>query len=247
MKNDFLRPITNKAPKYREVAYKAIKDAILVGQIGPQQPLVEEQLAGLLNISRTPVREALAILEHEGLIAPRGIRGLYVRRLRRQEFIELFVANELIEPSLARRAAHLASEEQIRLLEENINRGQYFVGEGDFTSFLRSGREFHRLLGIAAENKPLTDFIVRNEECTDIYLIGTGKITSKETMQVSIREHTAILNAIIRRDPDEAARLVIVHAQSIRERFADLFSEGNSEEDEEPYRDLKGLEGVVNP
>ena len=164
-----------KHPNTREIAYKAIKEAILSGQLGPNQPLVEEQLASMLQISRTPVREALAILEHEGLIGPQGSRGLVVRTLTRKEFIEIFTANEIVEPDLARRAAHLVTEEQLQVLGETVNRGRYYAAEGDFTQFLRSGREFHRLLGIAAENNPLTDFIVRNEERVDLYLISSRK------------------------------------------------------------------------
>src|SRR3954451_6001522 len=62
-----LQPVAvSKVPRYREAAYIAIKEAILAGQLGPNQPLTEEQIAASLNISRTPVREALAILEHEG-------------------------------------------------------------------------------------------------------------------------------------------------------------------------------------
>ena len=241
MDENVLKPIANKGPTYRRRVYSTIKDAILSGLIGVEKPLVEEQLAAWLNISRTPVREALAILEHEGLIVPRGSRGLYVRQLSRAEFVELFMANEMIEPSLARRAAFLSSEEHIRLMEENISRGRHYAREGDFIKFLAAGREFHRLVGEAAENVPLAEFVVRNEERTDVFLIGAGKTSDSQTMLASIREHEAILNAIIKRDPDEAARLVIVHAQAIRERFNDLFGEPQSAVDEDNWGDLNRL------
>jgi len=225
MDNLILQPIAHKTPKYREIAYKAIKEAILSGQLGPNQPLVEEQLASMLQISRTPVREAMAILEHEGLIGPQGGRGLVVRTLTRKEFVEIFSANEIVEPDLARRAAHLVTEEQLQVLGETVSREKYYAAEGNFTQFLHSGREFHRLLGIAAENNPLTDFIVRNEERVDLYLISTGKTSDIATMQASNRQHEAILEALILRDPDEAAHRIIFHAQSVRQRFSDLFSD----------------------
>ena len=69
-----------RTPRFREAAYTAIKEAILAGEIEADEPLIEERLAGPLGISRTPVREALAILEHEGLLAPRGGRGLFIAR-----------------------------------------------------------------------------------------------------------------------------------------------------------------------
>jgi len=225
MENLILKPIAHKMPKYREIAYQAIKDAILSGQLGPNQPLVEEQLASMLQISRTPVREAMAILEYEGLIGPQGSRGLCVRTLTKKEFIEIFTANEIVEPDLARRAAHLVSEEQLQLLGEVVSRGRYYADEGNFNQFLRFGREFHRLLGIAAENDPLTEFIVRNEERVDLYLINAGKTSDIPTMQAANRQHEAILEALILRDPDEAAHRVIFHAQSVRQRFSDLFTD----------------------
>ena len=84
-----IQPIQNlnidRSPTYREVAYTMIKEAILAGQLDPGQPLIEEKLAGLLNISRTPVREALAILEHEGLLTSFFRRGLYVHTVTRAE------------------------------------------------------------------------------------------------------------------------------------------------------------------
>jgi DNA-binding GntR family transcriptional regulator len=225
MDNQILQPIAHKTPKYREIAYQAIKEAILSSQLGPNQPLVEEQLAAMLHISRTPVREALAILEHEGLIGPQGSRGLVVRTLTKKEFVEIFAANEIVEPDLARRAAHLVTEEQIQVMTETVSRGRYYAAEGNFTQFLRCGREFHRLLGIAAENNPLTDFIVRNEERVDLYLISSGKTSDIATMQASNRQHETILEALTLRDPDEAAHRVIFHAQSVRQRFAELFTE----------------------
>lgn len=109
-----------RAPTFREAAYYAIKQAILNGSLEAGQPLVEERLAEMLQISRTPVREALAILEHEGLIAPVYRRGLFVCKLTREQVIELFTANEAVEPFLARRAAHYASPEQTVALESAI-------------------------------------------------------------------------------------------------------------------------------
>jgi len=106
-----------------------------------------------------------------------------------------------------------------------VTRGRYYAVEGNFNQFLRFGREFHRLLGLAAENEPLTDFIVRNEERVDLYLISAGKTSDIPTMQASNRQHSAILEALILRDPDEAAHRVIFHAQSVRQRFSDLFSD----------------------
>jgi DNA-binding GntR family transcriptional regulator len=222
-----------KAPKYREAVYRAIKEAILAGKLAPNQPLIEEQLAASLNISRTPVREALAILQHERFIAARGSRGLFVHRLSRAEFVEMFMANEVIEPYLARRAALLALEDQLRTIGDAIEQAQKAAAAGNMAGFLRASRDFHRAVGEAAGNAILTDFVIANEERADMYLLHAGKSVDAERMEASIREHEAIFEALARRDPEAAERCVIYHAQSLRERLAELFTHQPEENPDE--------------
>ncbi len=226
-------PFKRKAPRYRETIYAAVKEAILSGQLIPNQPLIEEQLAATLNVSRTPVREALALLEHEGFIGPRNGRGLYVRAVAHKEFVEMFIANEAVEPYLARRAALLATPEQLDAIEAVINLARACAEHEDTAGFLRASRDFHRLVGEAAGNRPLAEFVVQNEERTDMYLISYGKVVRQERMIASINEHRAILAALQDRDPEAAERLVIYHAQSLRERFTELFNDVAWEDEDE--------------
>ncbi|GIW03350.1 MAG: GntR family transcriptional regulator [Roseiflexus sp.] len=218
-----------KAMTYREAAYQAIKQAILDGSLEPGQPLVEERLAEMLQISRTPVREALAILEHEGLIAPVYRRGLFVCKLTRDQVVELFTANEAVEPFLARRAAHYADPEQIAALDALIREGEACAERHDIAGFLRAGRLFHAGVGRAAGNLILAQFVERNEERVDLFLMGYRKAVDVEMMRTSNREHRAIYRAIVARDPDAAARLAIYHLQSVRERFAALVGDDDSD------------------
>ena len=66
---------------------------------------------------------------------------------------------------------------------------------------------------------------MQNEERTDLYLLSTGKIIGSQRMRASNEEHREILDAIARRDPDDAARLAMVHSQLIRRRLSDLFED----------------------
>jgi DNA-binding GntR family transcriptional regulator len=225
-------PVKTKTPRYRETIYAAVKEAILSGQLIPNQPLVEEQLAASLNVSRTPVREALALLEHENFIGPRNGRGLYVRAVTPSEFVEMFIANEAVEPYLARRAAMLATEDQLVAIAQAVSCAEACAGQGDVAGFLRGSREFHRLVGEAAGNQPLADFVVLNEERADVYLLGYGKVVEQERTVASIQEHRAILGALQQRDPEAAERLVIYHAQSLRARFAEFFTESLADDED---------------
>jgi DNA-binding GntR family transcriptional regulator len=220
-----LRPVrTQRTPRFREAAYAAIKEAILSGLFDPGEPLIEEQIAESLAVSRTPVREALALLEHEMLIAPRNGRGLYVRELTHDEFVSMFVANEIVEPQLARFAALRAPPAQLEAMRDAIERGNQSALTEDTIGFLRSGRDFHRSVGEASGNGPLTEFVARNEERTDLYLLSYNKVIDRSGMDASNREHRAIYDAIVARDPEAAARLSIYHSQSLRERLATVFT-----------------------
>lgn len=214
-----------RAPRFREAAYTAIKEAILDARLSGDEPLVEERIAAALGISRTPVREALAILEHEGLIVARPGKGLFIRELSREEFFDMFSANEVIEPYLASRAALLATEEHLAALRKAIDHGVEAAQSVNLNHFLQSGREFHHWMAVATGNTSLRDFVVRNEEQTDLYLLSLGDpaLISAGSMQTSNREHQDILDAIRQRDPAAAARFVIVHAQSLRTRWASMF------------------------
>jgi DNA-binding GntR family transcriptional regulator len=220
--------LADRSPRYREAAYTAIKEAILDGKIEPGHSLIEEQIAAELQISRTPVREALAILQHEQLIAPRGGRGLYVRELTREEFVAMFVANETVEPYLVRRAARLATPEQLAVIGAAIVRGKQAAAVYDIGGALRSGRDFHRMVGVAAANAPLTRFVSSNEERADLFLLSYAKVIDVQSLNASNREHEAIFEAISIGDPEAAVRLVIYHSQSLRERLSALFASEDS-------------------
>src|SRR5687768_7308946 len=112
-----------RSPRFRELAFDAIKEAILEGRIEAGEPLIEVKIASALGMSRTPVREALALLAHEGLIAYQPGTGLVIRELSREEFIDMFVANELVEPQLVRRAAVRATELHLSNLQGAIDLG----------------------------------------------------------------------------------------------------------------------------
>ncbi|ACZ42870.1 transcriptional regulator, GntR family [Thermobaculum terrenum ATCC BAA-798] len=217
-------PPVGQPRRYRELVYASIKEAILQGQFAPGQPLVEEEIARSLNVSRTPVREALLMLEHDGLIETKYGRGMYVRRLTREDFIDMFTANEVIEPYLARRACLYVTNDQIQQMEKVIQMGEEAASNEDVPTFLRSGREFHALIGEAADNRSLAEVVNRNEEKTDLFLMAYGKCLDRECMFASNREHRLIMQALVRRDPDEAARLVLFHCQSVRHRFSPLFN-----------------------
>jgi len=211
--------------RHRDAAYLAVKRAILSGQFPAGASLGEESLAQALKISRTPIRESLAILEHEGFIAPAPGRGLCVRKMSRKEFLSICEAGEMIDPYLAGRAAELITPARAMAIECVLDAGDQAIAAQELHEALSALREFHRLVGLASSNAPLAEFILKNEERADFYLVSKSAPVKSENLAISSQEHREVYEAILHRKPPMAARAMTKHARSLRLRFAELFEE----------------------
>src|SRR3954454_9399652 len=103
-------------------ATELIRDAIIEGRLEPGRRLKEEELARELGISRTPVREALLVLQAEDLVVATPNRGATVRIHDAKDLDDLYELRSLLEGHAARRAAERATPEQIELLRESSER-----------------------------------------------------------------------------------------------------------------------------
>lgn len=97
-----LSPVRSTRPTLADAAYQSIVDAVMCGDIESGHRLIMDQLAEQLDISRTPVRDALHRLEREGLIEPTGRRGYVVRAIDDNEVEQIYTAREAIEGYAAR-------------------------------------------------------------------------------------------------------------------------------------------------
>ncbi len=213
-----------RGTKLREVAYHAIKDAILQGTVKPDMPLVEERLATELKISRTPVREALAILEHEGLIEAIPYQGLFVKDITANQFLELYEAVELIEAELAQRAALSIKEQDITALAELLEQAEQCIPH-NVPGHLRACRLFQQRMGECAQQSYLTTLLISIEERSDLYLISKWQELPAEKMLAAVTDRRAILEALRSHNADLAAQVARTHAQAVRQRWHDLFGQ----------------------
>lgn len=202
----------------REVAYEAIKQAILAGQIPPHERLVEERLAQALDLSRTPVREALAVLEHEGLLESEPYKGLAVRPVTVDEFLHMYEALGHLEAALARAAAAKATARDIRSMDEALQRSEAAIPD-DVPAHLAGGRAFQERLGAAAELPYLTRVLLGIEERSDMYLINSGVAILEANMHAAVNDRRAILDCVRVGDAEGAAAAAFAHAERIRTRW----------------------------
>ncbi|ARP80921.1 GntR family transcriptional regulator [Bordetella genomosp. 8] len=178
------------------LAYQELKKRILMGFFGASDRLREIEVAELLNMGRTPVREALKRLEDEGLLTHEPRRGLVVTSLDQQSVTELYAMRELLEGGAARFAAKHASEAEIDNMAHILEEGRQ---GGDP---VEANLAFHQSIYGAAHNK----FLIRAlRSLTDsTYLLGRSTLEMAGRPDAAHGEHRAIYEAIRDGDPARA-------------------------------------------
>lgn len=176
-------------------AYNDIKRRIFMGEFAPGTRLREVEVASLLALGRTPVREALKRIQDEGLLRHEPGRGLVVAVMDQQEVGELYAMRESLESTAAALAALHATEAEILNMEAILQEG----GDDPVALNLR----FHEAIYSAAHNRYLIRLVRSMTDTT--YLLGRSTLDRRERAELAMQEHMAILDAIRRRDSEAAA------------------------------------------
>ncbi|MBW2016402.1 MAG: GntR family transcriptional regulator [Deltaproteobacteria bacterium] len=141
----------------REKVYRVIRDEILNGNIAPGARLIETRLAKQIKTSRTPVREALHLLEREGLLVAIPRVGYRVKQLSWDEVEEICEIRAVNETLAARWAIKRITSKNIRALEKNIEEAEREVKEGNPKAFVERDAEFHEILVRASGSERLME------------------------------------------------------------------------------------------
>jgi DNA-binding GntR family transcriptional regulator len=204
-----------------ELAYRRLRDAIATGKLAPGQRVMEVEVAEWLNVSRTPVREALRRLEGDGMLAIEPRTGLVVTSITREAMLELYVMREVLESTAARLCADHASEVELMALEELTKREERL--ERDYEARVRVNRLFHDTIHRAAHNRYLEKSLsaVNDSMC----LLGKSQMLIPARAKEAQAEHAELFDAIRKRDADAAERIARKHVQSARrQRLKQLFA-----------------------
>lgn len=215
----------NSEPQYAsrsELAYQKLRQAMESGELKPGQRVMEVEIAEWLEVSRTPVREALRRLESEGMLAMEPRNGLVVASISRQAMLELYVMREVLEGTAARLCARNASDIEIMELQELVKREERL---GDNSEALaRHNRLFHEAVHRGAHNRYLEKSLSAVND--SMWLLGKSQMLLPERAKTAVVEHAELYDAINRRDADGAEEIARRHVQSARrERLKQLFPE----------------------
>jgi DNA-binding GntR family transcriptional regulator len=200
-----------------------LRTSILEGTLAPGARIYQEEIADKFGASRLPVREAFRILESEGLVMLVPNSGAWVSKLNLKECVEIYKIRERIEPlALSESIGGLSAETitRIEALALEIENGE------DIESFLKLDREFHLLTYQASQMPSLNAMVERFWNTTQQYRRAYTKLLGSEKRWIINYEHRLLVEAIKRRDGEEAERVLHGHIRRTRkelEKHRDLF------------------------
>ncbi|KGA21230.1 hypothetical protein GM51_3235 [freshwater metagenome] len=182
-------------------ALTLLRDEIIQGKMRPNERLIAADLAERLNTSRTPIREALQLLEAEQLVVA-AKRGYVVREHTKEEIVEIYEVRAALEGMAARLAAQKTGTSAYREIEAIGAHRDSLITSNDRKLIVDLNDEFHAAIFAACGNSRLDRINRSNSQHFFNYRIS--ELYTKEETKISIKGHALILKAIKNHDADQA-------------------------------------------
>ncbi|RKT87890.1 DNA-binding transcriptional regulator, GntR family [Saccharopolyspora antimicrobica] len=199
----------------RDTVYEAILELIVTGELKPGQHLVEKELAELLGVSRQPVREALQWLKKDEWVDLRPGYGAFVHSPTPEEADQLLGVRTLLEAESARLAALNSTKEGIAELKQIYRRGVQALKADDVEAVVAANAELHARITEMSGNKVLGELAAQINRRVRWYHTPVAKSRGKKSWD----EHSALIDAIAKKDAERAAQLMREHTEHTRESY----------------------------
>lgn len=195
----------------REQVRTQIKELILTNRLRPGQAVVIDRLAAELGVSHTPVREALAMLQHDGLIQMRPYGNPIVAEVTEADVCEAWEMRMLLEGWVVRKAALTLTDEELQIIEEGLDRARADARHSRYDSHFRADVLFHDMIMHATEHKLFNRLSqIVSDQSTRIRWLVESIAPADEVLTI-IDEHYAILRALQARQQEQAYERLVAH------------------------------------
>lgn len=196
-------------------AYRALWTGIVGGRIDPGMQLRPDSIAEELDISTTPVREALHRMEADGLIVKQPYRGWFVREFTEQEVRELYEMRAALECFCVRLACERITDEEVGWLRDHQRDGEEALKTGDMEAYRVYNRDLHAAILDAARNSYLSSAMGQLSLQSQVLMARTIRLAGRPSR--AIEEHRELIELIARRQSQPAQQLMERHILSALE------------------------------
>ena len=218
-----LRAIPQPLP-LAKMAYEALRNSILTGELQPGEVHNEMRLAKQLGISRTPVREALLELSSQGLVTFLPRKGVIVNHPTPRDVMELFEVRKAIELAAMEKVSRAGTAIDLRPLEKSLSDQRKALKKQDFLAYLEADRLFHATLSQMADNRRMVAILENIRDL--IQLIGYHALVTEGRGEAVIEEHEQVLEALNRKNPTAARKALERHLDKTRKAVDLAYADG---------------------
>jgi DNA-binding GntR family transcriptional regulator len=212
-----------------------IKQQIIDGELNPGDRIVETKLARELGISQTPVREAIRQLMGEGIITIAPNRGPLVRSLNMKDVFEIYSLRAMLEGLSIRLATQNATPEDIKKLEDFYKQMEEKLHDDSVDSLLQDSLYIHQsIINLSNHSRLISMYKSINFQISLVNRI----LGRKSTKQKELDQHWELIEALVRRDPDQAEKVIREHIYRSFREFVELKEILNSESDDTHWLNL---------
>jgi DNA-binding GntR family transcriptional regulator len=205
--------------------YQQLLEEVLEGDLRPGEVLVETTLGKRFGVSRTPIREALRMLEQDGVLE-RVNRGMRVRQTSSEEVLEIYGVRQILEAAAARDAASRRTDYDLATLDR-IFAAMAAAMSATPQEMAAVNRSFHRAIWQASGNRTLTDLLERLAVHLRRYPATTYLRAGR--WEDALEEHRQLLEAIREKNQDTAADVAERHMRAARDVRIDMIRSGIAE------------------
>ena len=207
----------------RDVVFQTLREAILKGDLRPGERLMELQLASKLGVSRTPIREAIRILEQEGLAVTIPRKGAEVARMTEKNMEDVLQIREALDDLAVQIACDKMTEDQLTNLSLAMNNFENAIQAGNLDRIIACDVEFHDIIYESTDNPKLVTLLNNLRE--QIYRYRVEYLKEKENYPMLIQEHKAILNALKEKNKECVVTAMHTHIRNQAETVKNIIRE----------------------
>lgn len=213
-----LAEIIVKRTTLKEQVYEYLKNAITLGEIKPGERLIEEKISETLNVSRSPVREAVRLLEKDGLLEVNASGGVTVANPTIEDYRNLYEIRVEMESLSAFYAARRRKIDEIVLMEKSIRDMEKEISANNVKGLLSVNLNFHEMVVRASHNPFLVSMTLQLRGINSFYrkAILEG---NPQYMRGALQDHKKIYMAIVNQDEQEAKNCMKAHIEHDYQSF----------------------------
>ena len=211
--------------------YNILKRNICDGVYKPGQRLLETELAASLNVSRSPVREAMRKLATEGLVEEFPNRGVFVKQFSDEDIDHIFEVRILLESHAIRHSQRHLTSERAAALRARLDSLLRTYREGSLEDYIEQDTALHEEIIELADNPVMTEMYKLVYSRTQQFRIYS--LISKQRFDESVAEHTSVVESILSGDTAVAVRINKQHLKLARGKIIEHLAAQRAKEKEE--------------